>query len=86
MSEMVDRLAKALEFSGVDWQELFGLGGDPFPNIARIAIAAISEPTQEMIEAGAYEIPIAEFDSSPKEIAINCWRAMSLAALKEKSE
>ena len=82
MSETVERVAKALEISGVDWQELFGLGGDPFPNIARIAIAAMREPTPGMIEAGRSILVGFLPGDTPERI----WRAMIDAALAEKGE
>ena len=72
MREMVERVVEAMNRSEVDWRDIDDAS---VTCLARTAIAAMREPTPKMIEAGEYEILIAD-----------CWRAMIDAALKEKSE
>jgi len=80
MNEMVERGVRAITASTRD----FGISFGWEERLVRAVIAAMREPTQEMIEAGAYEIPIAEFDELPKDIAVAVWHAEIDAALADK--
>lgn len=75
MSEMEVRVARAI-------RDFYLKTGHPlqFNGMASTAIAAMREPTQEMLEAGEYEIPVADLDELPKDIARACWQAMVNAA------
>jgi hypothetical protein len=61
MSEMVDRVAKALWESsddtemGAPWENLTGHWRKTYEDMARVAIAAMREPTQAMLDAGPVE-------------------------------
>ena len=72
MSEMVERVAKALarEYDRDPETDNVGLGTQLSTAMARAAIAAMREPTEAMLYAGWQE------DSS-------IWRAMIDAALKD---
>ena len=89
MSEMVERAKKAVEECGIDWQDWDGNYGiaDKFGLIVRAVLAAIREPTGEMIDAGAdsFEFPDGPF-GRPSLIGqpSKTWRAMIDAALAGK--
>jgi hypothetical protein len=70
---MVERVARALE-------ALCEHDGEPVQEMARAAIAAMREPTREMIIAGERVAPAAEGYSMPDDIP-DTWRAMIDAAL-----
>jgi len=89
MSEMVERAKKAVEECGIDWQDWDGNYGiaDKFDLIVRTVIAAMREPTGEMIDVGSYPVPLdAEMAATSNEIALEIWKAMIDAALAEKEE
>jgi hypothetical protein len=78
MSEMVERVAKALEMPMVD----MSTGMTPQRRLelmARAAIEAMREPTDEMEKAGAFAW---DDDWCTETNALNMWQAMIDAALK----
>jgi hypothetical protein len=83
MSEMVDRGAKAIDVE----MSYYNTGEEPMiwledcRKASRVAMAAISEPTPAMIEAGKAPLQsISGFDVEKKLAAI--WRAMHAEMMK----
>ena len=74
MGTIVERVARALSRHIIH-------PGDMNTVAARDAIAAMREPTPEMICAGAYGS-----GEDSEQVAIGCWEAMIDAALGEKDE
>lgn len=72
MSEMVERVAESLRASmpGLTNPEAW-----PWKTLARAAIEAMREPTEDMADAGAIE-------TNSEEDAIECWKAMIEEALR----
>lgn len=82
MSEMVERLAKAIDTAGKDWLSKRSSAGFEWADIpssvfARAAIAALREPTDQMLFEGV----IVQDSDDPAVQGI--WRAMCDAALGE---
>lgn len=75
MSEMVERMAKALLEVGCDEPNL-----DDYRDMARAAIEAMREPTAVMIAAGDEVIPD---NATYEDNAANAYRSMIDAALKD---
>jgi hypothetical protein len=77
MSEMVERVAKSLWAETrppyLKWDEAFPVILDSYRHQARAAIAAMREPTEEMLVAASREV-----------VSEAKWRAMIDAALNEK--
>jgi hypothetical protein len=89
MSEMVDRVAQEL-FHGrpagrleeYSWDTLTSDWHAAFRDTARVAIAAMREPTEEMLNAPREAYVFAgDFPMSQQE-AVDAWRAMIDEALK----
>ncbi len=74
MSEMVERVAKALDEHLRDFPEI---GAGRFKALARAAIEAMREPTPEMARAGAYCIP----DGPDLDAGLHAWKTMIDEAL-----
>ena len=70
MSEMIERVAKAIEDADAN-----GFSKLPYWACARAAIEAMREPTEAMADAGTTE-------TNSEEDAIECWNAMIAEALK----
>lgn len=79
MSEMIERVAKAIEEADAN-----GFSKLPYWECAKVAIEAMREPTSEMIKEGESEF--FEFRPSPQDWTLastkNCWQAMIDEALK----
>lgn len=80
MSEMVKRIERTIA-------EQFLKAVPKWDEIARAAIAAMREPTEEMLSLGDSAIPRAEADETGRrmmgrEVALEAWRAMIDEALK----
>jgi len=73
---IVERVARAIAFYCPE-----GWSPELHKEMARAAIAAMREPTPEMICAGAYGS-----GEDSEQVAIGCWEAMIDAALGEKDE
>lgn len=77
MSEMVERVAKAIEAEVDKLNDVRNIQGF-YEEIARAAIAAMREPTDGMVETAFSLLP----DRDPWPIAV--WRAMIDESLREK--
>lgn len=91
MSEMVERVARAMEAADDSGATgVFGSG----PNVdamARAAIAAMREPTEEMVLAGAGAMEGRSHEHEPQSAVIfgqpaEVWRAMNDQALSDAGE
>ncbi len=92
MNEIVDRIAKVLceravaendpqsDFNMLSWSALSEEGKDEWRSDARAVIEAMREPTNSMMEAGSFAMPIVEGYSMPDDEK-NVWQAMIDAAL-----
>jgi len=80
MSEMVERVAEAMNRSEVDWRDIDEAS---VTCLARAAIAAMRLPTQEMVKAGALATrKILDWDRSAT--ATRVWQSMIDATLAGK--
>jgi hypothetical protein len=91
MSEMIERCAKAIvdsynEGPGLrsDWEFLSEWQRDFARNQARAVLAAMREPTEEML--APYEDAMTEWWGNAEEMAENVWHEMIDAALSEKTQ
>jgi hypothetical protein len=78
MSEMVERVARAIETKLDGFGTGHYLGHEDLQVIARAAIEAMREPTQFMLDDEAV------WANSLGEDALNTWRSMIDAALNDK--
>lgn len=62
MSEMVERVAKAMEYVMIERANKFGTSRDASTALARAAIEAMREPTEAMIKKGSIGMATAEED------------------------
>lgn len=88
MSTMVERVGKAMQ---VECREVFGSSwsNDVAWRLARTAIAAMREPSDEMIQPTTSVLADYIGDSlgvSDRDAAIRIWQAMIDAALAESAE
>ncbi len=88
MTDMIERVAKAMAENdsgpmdsalfAIHWREF----GEGYIDSARVAIAAMREPTQEMVTAGEY-YTVSRF--SEDDVFLKGWQAAIDAALGERS-
>ena len=76
--DMVEKVARALAERNNDYCERGLLQWPAYEDDARAAIAALREPTPEMVDAGLYEVNFIETNSTHVR---NAWGAMIDAAL-----
>ena len=79
MSEMVDRVARAIKTRFDDRADGVMIM-DFARDLAEVAIAAMREPTLAMFEAGDFQTP--SFSEGDPERATRVWRAMVDEALR----
>lgn len=87
MSEMVKRVAKAIADPDQYIAAEFADPNHEWESVARAVLAAMREPTEEMLSLGDSAIPRAEADETGRrmmgrEVALEAWRAMIDEALK----
>ena len=89
MSDMVERVAKAIEATMFADHELpcDAELHEKYCGTARAAISAMREPTEEMLSHGDSSIPRAEADKDGhrmmgREVCLEAWKAMIDAALE----
>lgn len=87
MSEMVERVAKAMELVMIQRQGMFGTSRDASSALARAAIEAMREPTEEMIDsanatAAYWHHDTSEVESEWREEMLQEYQAMIDEALK----
>ena len=90
MSEMVDRVAKVIEAELVGHVDPYSDGLSEYgiaQKIVRATIAAMREPTEGMIQAGAESGPWSgEYSNDEKGCAVQVWQDMIAAALAEEEQ
>ncbi len=82
MNEMVERVARALwmeRYNGPPWEDEESDMREIYYGRASAAIAAMREPTEEMMTAGGERLGTTNY------YAGQCWKAMADAALKAPS-
>jgi hypothetical protein len=87
MSEMIDRVAKAIcGASGMRWDDMLSGARDQFRRDARAAIEAMREPTEAMVKAAQEETYCHSWSSRGEHIEDPevAWTAMIDAALGEQ--
>ena len=89
MSEMVERVAKAIYEAGPDgyvWESAAPYWLNEYRDLARAAIAAMREPSVEMEKAGARGISACFTPEPDDPPALAAWRAMVDAALGKETQ
>jgi hypothetical protein len=81
MSEMVERVAKAIE-KGIADLDLRGPGSLDYPSVARVVMEAMREPTDAMAKAGSNTIDEKMPDAKALRQVLYIWADMIDEALK----
>jgi hypothetical protein len=74
MSEMIERVAKAIDSSLIGEVDFFSLDSVALRNAARAAIEAMLKPTEAMLKAG--------YNECPHQPIVPAWMAMIDAAMR----
>lgn len=78
-SDMVERVAKAIDVAFIEWKDTPGTPPMPWnETLARAAIEAMREPTTAMLHASTMQVPTWDNDASRRK-----WQAMIDAALNQ---